>query len=92
MEVEAKDQDETSAAQGCRLGNAKGPSLLVRTQVISKVDWPASHSRGAREWSIQVRNPGGGSHSLNLEYGKPQVLFQLRHFVLMLFLYEQCDD
>jgi len=54
----AKDQDEISAVQGWRLGNVKGPSLLVRTQVISH--WPVSHSRGAWEWSIQVRSPGVG--------------------------------
>jgi len=75
VEVEAKDQDEISVVQGCRLGNAKGSSLLVRTQVISEGDWLVSRNRGAREWSIQVRNLGGGSHSLNMERDKPQVLF-----------------
>ena len=50
--AEVKDQDETLPVQGCRLGDAKGPYLPVRKQVISKVDWPVSRSRGARELSI----------------------------------------
>jgi len=37
-EAKAKEQDETSVVQGCRLSDAKGPSLPVRNQVISEVD------------------------------------------------------
>jgi len=42
--------------------------------------------------AYRLENPRGGSHSSKVEHVKPQVLFQLRRFVLMLFLYEQCDD
>jgi len=42
--VKAQDQDETSAIQGCRFGDAKGPPLPAGEQAISKVDWLVSRS------------------------------------------------
>jgi len=38
VELKQKKQDETSAVQGCRRGDAKGPPLLVGKQVIPKMD------------------------------------------------------
>jgi len=51
------------------------------------MDWPIPHGRGTRKRSLQARDSEGWDYSPNMEWGQPQVLFQLIHYVI----YEQCE-
>jgi len=47
--------------------------------------WPIPRGGGARKRSLQARNFGGWSYTSNMEWGEPQILFQLKYFVNVLW-------
>jgi len=45
---------KASPVPGRRPGDAEGPPLLAREQVVPQVDWSFQSDRGPWEWSLQA--------------------------------------
>jgi len=54
--VQIQFQAEASVVSGRRPGDAKGPPIPAREQVIPQVDWSFQSDRGPWEWSIQAQD------------------------------------
>jgi len=52
--VQVQLEAEASPVPGRRPGDAEGPPLSAREQVVPQVDWSFQSDRGPCEWSIQA--------------------------------------